>query len=92
MSSELNLRPPVSSVPLCLQDVHDRRPLRIRQGRQIAGFVFNYHLINFTFNYSGFESLMISVTGALINLVLILFLSFLYDRIAVWLTDKELHR
>ena len=35
---------------------------------------------------------MISVTGALINLVLILILSFLYGRIAVWLTDKELHR
>ena len=43
-------------------------------------------------NYLGFESLAISVTGALINLILILILSFFYNRIAVWLTDQELHR
>ena len=40
----------------------------------------------------GFQSLTISVTGAAINLVLILVLNFIYNKIAAWLTDKELHR
>ena len=40
----------------------------------------------------GFQSLTISVTGASINLILILVLNFIYNKIAVWLTDKELHR
>ena len=40
----------------------------------------------------GFQSLTISITGAAINLVIILFLNFVYNKVAVWLTDKELHR
>ena len=40
----------------------------------------------------GFQSLTIAVTGAGINLILILVLNFIYNKIAVWLTDKELHR
>ena len=60
---------------------------------RLQGNINYFDLIfNKLINYSGFESLTISLTGALINLVLILVLSFLYDRIAVWLTDKELHR
>ena len=60
---------------------------------RLQGNINYFDLIfNKLINYSGFESLTISLTGALINLILILVLSFLYDRIAVWLTDKELHR
>ena len=40
----------------------------------------------------GFQSLTIAVTGAGINLILILVLNFIYNKIAAWLTDKELHR
>ena len=40
----------------------------------------------------GFQSLTISITGAAINLVIILIFNFIYTKIAVWLTDKELHR
>ena len=37
-------------------------------------------------------SLFISVTGASINLVLILIFNYIYEYIAIWLTEKELHR
>ena len=40
----------------------------------------------------GFQSLTISITGAAINLVMILVLNFVYNKVAIWLTDKELHR
>ena len=40
----------------------------------------------------GFQSLTISVTGAAINLIIILVLNFVYNKIAKWLTDQELHR
>ena len=37
-------------------------------------------------------SLFISMTGAAINLVLILIFNYIYEAMAVWLTEKELHR
>ena len=37
-------------------------------------------------------SLFISMTGASINLVLILIFNYIYESIAMWLTEKELHR
>ena len=37
-------------------------------------------------------SLFISMTGAGINLVLILIFNYIYEAMAVWLTEKELHR
>merc|ERR1719427_2453414 len=37
-------------------------------------------------------SLFISMTGASINLVLILIFNYLYEWLAVWLTEQELHR
>jgi len=37
-------------------------------------------------------SLFISMTGAAINLVLILVFNYIYELLAFWLTDKELHR
>jgi len=37
-------------------------------------------------------SLFISMTGAAINLVLILIFNYIYEFLAVWLTEKELHR
>ena len=40
----------------------------------------------------GQQSLVISVTAALINLVIIMFFNYLYNRLAVILTDRELHR
>ena len=48
-----------------------------------------------TLNYQtikGYWSLLISFTGAGINLVFILIFNLLYNKIAVWLTDKELQR
>ncbi|CAF0838748.1 unnamed protein product [Didymodactylos carnosus] len=35
---------------------------------------------------------IVSITGALINLVVIIALSSLYEKIAIWLTDYEIHR
>ena len=75
-----------------LSDVNDCRTLSFWQGQQTAGWVEYREGLEWIVNYSGFESLAISVTGALINLIMILILSFFYNRIAVWLTDKELHR
>jgi len=37
-------------------------------------------------------SLFISMTGASINLVLILIFNYIYEQLAFWLTEKELHR
>ena len=37
-------------------------------------------------------SIFITTTGATINLILIMFFNFIYESIAVWLTEKELHR
>jgi len=37
-------------------------------------------------------SLFISMTGAAINLVLILIFNWIYEQVAVWLTEKELRR
>ena len=37
-------------------------------------------------------SLFISITGASINLVLILVFNYFYELLAFWLTEKELHR
>jgi len=37
-------------------------------------------------------SLFISISGASINLVLILIFNYIYEFVAVWLTEKELHR
>jgi len=37
-------------------------------------------------------SLFISMTGAAINLVLILIFNYIYEFLAIWLTEKELHR
>jgi len=37
-------------------------------------------------------SLFISMTGAAINLVLILIFNYFYEYVAMWLTEKELHR
>jgi len=37
-------------------------------------------------------SLFISMTGAAINLVLILIFNYIYEFLAFWLTEKELHR
>ncbi|CAF4728609.1 unnamed protein product, partial [Rotaria socialis] len=33
-----------------------------------------------------------SITGAIINLIVIIALSSLYERLAIWLTDYEIHR
>ena len=48
-----------------------------------------------TLNYQtikGYWSLLISFTGAGINLIFILMFNLVYNKIAIWLTDKELHR
>jgi len=42
--------------------------------------------------FKDFSSLTISITGAAINLIIILILNVIYDKIAIWLTNKELHR
>ena len=39
-----------------------------------------------------FEGLIVSMTASALTLTAILILNFLYTRVAVWLTDKELHR
>ena len=38
------------------------------------------------------SGLIISVTGAIINLILILLFNMIYDKLALWLTKRELLR
>ena len=41
---------------------------------------------------SNTKSLTITITGATLNLILILIMNYFYSKIAEWLTDRELHR
>ena len=47
---------------------------------------------NVSFTFRSNWSIFITTTGATINLILIMFFNFIYESIAVWLTEKELHR
>ena len=47
---------------------------------------------NVSFTSRSNWSIFITTTGATINLILIMFFNFIYESIAVWLTEKELHR
>ena len=53
--------------------------------------LFAFTIINTSTDFSK-GSLIVSGTGALINLVAILILNYLYNYIAIWLTEKEFHR